>query len=238
MSATKAFPGFPLGLLHFLEELSRNNNKRWFDKNKPRYESEVREPALQFIAAMAGKDGKNGPLAKISPHFLAVPKKVGGSLMRVHRDIRFSKDKTPYKTNVGIHFRHAAGKDVHAPGFYFHIDTEQVFLGAGIWHPASDALSAIRTAIVEDPKAWKRAITGKPFREQFELGGDSLKRPPRGYDAEHPFVEDLKRKDHIAVCNLDHDVLFDPEITKTVTAAFRKAKPYMAFLCEAIGVEF
>ncbi|MEM6799481.1 MAG: DUF2461 domain-containing protein [Planctomycetota bacterium] len=238
MPATPAFPGFPLGLLHFLEELSRSNNKKWFDANKQRYEQEVREPALAFIAAMAGPSGKNGPLAKVSPHFLAVPKKVGGSLMRVHRDIRFSKDKTPYKTNVGIQFRHETGRDVHAPGFYFHIDTEQVFLGAGIWRPDSAALGSIRSAIDADPKAWKRAKSGKAFGDHFELSGESLKRPPRGYEADHPMIEDLKRKDHIAVCNLDHDALFEPDVVKTVADRFKATKAYVGFLCGAVGINF
>lgn len=227
-----AFPGFPLGLLHFLEELARNNHKKWFDANKACYERDVREPALEFIAAM------EGPLKKTSPHFVAAPKKVGGSLMRIHRDVRFGKDKTPYKTNVGIQFRHDAGRDVHAPGFYFHIDTEQVFLGSGVWRPASDALNAIRMAIDEDPKAWKRAKSGKAFRSQYELAGESLKRPPRGYAAQHPLIEDLKRKDHIAVCNLDHGALFEPTIVKVVAERFRASKAYVAFLCDAIGVEF
>lgn len=231
--ATRAnFPGFPLGLLHFLEELSRNNHKKWFDTNRERYETELREPALAFIAAM------EDPLAKISPHMVASPKKVGGPLMRIHRDIRFSNDKTPYKTNVGIHFRHAAGKDVHAPGFYLHIDTEEVFIGAGMWHPESSALVAIREAIDQDPKAWKRASRGKAFRETYELQGDSLKRPPRGYAVDHPDIEDLRRKDHIGVCNLDHEMLFDPNVIKTTADTFKKAKPYMAFLCESIEVEF
>lgn len=232
MAAQNTFPGFPLGLLHFLEELSRNNHKKWFDTSRERYEEQLREPALAFIAAM------EKPLGKISPHMVAVPKKVGGSLMRIHRDTRFSKDKTPYKTNVGIHFRHASGKDVHAPGFYLHIDTEQVFIGAGMWHPESAALSAIREAIDEDPKAWRRASRGKAFRDLYQLQGDSLKRPPRGYPAEHPNLEDLRRKDHIGVCELDHDLLFDPSVVKSTAAIFKKAKPYMTFLCDAIGVDF
>ena len=167
-------------MLHFLEELAQHNNKKWFDANKARYEQEVREPALAFIEAM------QKPLAKISPDFLAVPKKVGGSLMRIHRDIRFGKDKTPYKTNVGIQFRHEAGCDVHAPGFYVHIDVNEVFLGAGVWRPASEALLAIRKRIDEEPKEWKRVRDNKRFREKWDLAGDSLKRPPRGFDADHP----------------------------------------------------
>lgn len=230
--AASKFPGFPLGLLHFLNDLSKNNKRDWFQANKSRYEAELLEPSLAFIEAMAE------PLAKISPHFQAVPKKVGGSLMRIYRDVRFSKDKRPYKTNVGIHFRHAKGKDVHAPGFYFHIDPDEVFLGAGIWHPDSPALGKIRKAIDKKSIDWKKAKHSKAFRDRYDLAGDSLVRPPKGFAAEHPLIEDLRRKDHIGVCHFDHDVLFEPTLVKETTAAFRAAKPYMNFLCKSLGLNF
>jgi uncharacterized protein (TIGR02453 family) len=228
----QSFPGFPEDLVKFLRELSRHNNRTWFEANRDRYETSVRSPALEFIAAMAG------PLKKISPNFLAVPKKVGGSLMRIHRDVRFSKDKKPYKTNVGIQFRHAAGKDVHAPGFYFHVDPHEVFIGVGIWHPDSDALLRIREAIDENPAAWKKAKGNKTFVEKFTLGGESLKRPPQGFGADHPLIEDLKRKDFIAGAALEHDDLLEPTIVDQVAEDFRRAKPLMSFLCKAVGVRF
>ena len=225
------FPGFPLDLLRFLNELAAHNKRTWFQANKSRYEEQVLEPALAFIAAMVD------PLAKISPHFRAVPKRMGGSLMRIYRDVRFSKDKKPYKTNVGIHFRHELGKDIHAPGFYFHIEPGEVFVGAGIWHPDSKTLGKIRQAIDEDPAAWKRAQGGKAFRSRFQMEGDRLKRPPRGFDADHPLLEDLKRKDHVGIVRLEADSLLEPKIVKETTAIYRAAKPYMAFLCEAIGLD-
>ena len=227
-----AFPGFPLGALHFLNALAKNNNRKWFEANKERYETEVRGPALAFIEAMAG------PLTKVSPHFLAAPKKVGGSLIRIHRDVRFSSDKRPYKTNVGIQFRHEAGRDIHAPGYYLHIEPEECFFAAGIWHPDSDTLRSIREAIDGDGPRWKRAVRGKAFRERYELGGESLKRPPQGYSADHPLIEDLKRKDFIAATSIDHDDLLRPGIVKECESAMRAAKPLMAFLCDAIGVAF
>ena len=101
---------FGCGLLKFLRALDRNNDSQWFEAHKDDYEGEVREPALAFIRKMERH------VHRISPHLTAKPTKVGGSLMRVHRDVRFSKDKRPYMTNVGIQFRHEAGKDVHAPG--------------------------------------------------------------------------------------------------------------------------
>ncbi len=132
------FEGFTPETIRFFTQLSKNNNRDWFAKNKSRYEDVVLNPALELVTDM------EAPLKKVSPHFLAIPKRSGGSLMRIYRDTRFSKDKTPYKTNLGIHFRHEIGKDVHAPGFYFHIDREQIFIGAGIWHPDSSTLKKIR----------------------------------------------------------------------------------------------
>ncbi|TWT90760.1 hypothetical protein Mal64_11570 [Pseudobythopirellula maris] len=232
MPSAPKFAGFPLGTLRFLEELSKNNRRDWFEKNRERYESEVRGPALAYIAAM------ERPLARVSPQFLAVPKKVGGSLMRIHRDVRFSKDKSPYKTNVGIQFRHAAGKDVHAPGLYLHIAPDGCFLGSGVWRPESSALAAIRRAIDADPSAWRKARDNKRFRAAWDLQGESLKRAPKGYPIDHPMIEDLRRKDHIAGCKIEPDELMSPDIVKETTAKFVATKPYLAFLCDAIGVEF
>ena len=230
--AKMAFSGFSPKLLKFLHDLTNNNNRDWFQANKSRYEESLLEPALQFIAAM------EAPIKRISPHFDAVAKKSGGSLMRIYRDIRFSKDKRPYKTNVGIHFSHNVGKNIHAPGFYFHVDVEQVFLAIGIWHPDNKTLGKIRNQIDENQTQWKKARDNKTFRGKFELSGESLKRPPRGYDPEHPMINDLKRKDHVGVCVLPHTAITKSTVVKDVGATFRKSKPYMAFLCNAVGLEF
>ena len=228
MAARKAI--FGPGLMKFLKALAANNRRDWFEENKARYEAEVREPALALIRELGPR------LERISPYFVASDRKVGGSLMRIHRDVRFSKDKSPYKTNVGIQFRHEAGKDVHAPGYYLHIEPSGCFLGAGMWHPESSALKGVRDGIVADPAAWKKARDGKAFRRQWDLAGDSLKRPPRGYDAEHPMLADLKRKDHIAVADLDAKLLTSPDLPKILIDHFRAAKPYMAFQAAALDL--
>ncbi|MEM9058397.1 MAG: TIGR02453 family protein, partial [Pseudomonadota bacterium] len=157
---------FSPSLLTFLRSLRRHNEREWFAANKARYERDVREPALDFIEAMAE------PLEAISPHFVAMPKKTGGSLMRPYRDTRFSKDKTPYKTNVGIQFRHALARDVHAPGFYFHIDPDEVFIGVGTWRPEPKALAAIRERIVDRPDEWRKVGRSRLFTRHFELAGE------------------------------------------------------------------
>lgn len=223
---------FSKATLGFLDELAANNERAWFEENKPRYEELVREPALEFIAAMAA------PLAKFAPHFRAEPRKMGGSLMRVFRDTRFARDKSPYKTNVGIQLRHELGKDVHAPGFYLHIATDECFFGAGCWHPEADALGHIRDLIAAQPKRWLAARDDKKFAAHWALAGDSLTRPPRGYAADHAAIEDLKRKDFIGLAALSFTEATGPGLIKLASERFAAAAPLMKFLCEAQGVQY
>jgi uncharacterized protein (TIGR02453 family) len=229
---TKQSGPFGPGLIKFLRELDRNNNRNWFEKNKQRYEDDVREPAREFIRAMAPQ------VERISSHLTVSDRKVGGSMMRIYRDVRFSLDKRPYKTNLGIQFRHEAGKDVHAPGLYFHVDPKTVFLGAGMWHPDGPSLTAVRRAIDEDPNGWKRIRDGKRFSAMWKLSGDSLKRPPRGHAADHPMIEDLKRKDFIAVCDLTEKDVTRTDLVKFVGERFDRSRDFLAWLAEAIELPF
>ena len=226
------FRSFGPELAAFLEELRSNNERGWFTANRDRYEETVREPARAFIRAMAPA------LAAISPHFRADDRKTGGSLMRVHRDTRFSRDKTPYKTNVGIQFRHALGRDVHAPGFYVHLEPGGAFLGAGAWRPDSSALFMIRARIDEEPDTWREVRDDEAFRAAFRLGGDSLKRVPRGFAKDHPLADDLKRKDFIAIHELPLGDALGPEFPDLAAARMRDSGGFMRFLCEALDVPF
>ncbi len=219
-------------LFGFLRELAANNDRTWFKEHQDRYDGQVREPALRFI------DDFTKPLHRISPHFEADSRTVGGSLMRVHRDIRFSKDKTPYKTNVGIQFRHEQAGDVHAPAFYLHLAPRESFVGAGMWRPHTQAAYAIRHHIDGEPTAWKRATRSKRFSERFTFGGDSLVRPPKGFDATHPLLEDLKRKDFIASTPLTQRQVTAPDFLKDFTDLCRRATPLVRFLCEAQSLPF
>jgi uncharacterized protein (TIGR02453 family) len=230
--ATRRYATFGEETLKFLEELEHNNNRDWFNANKSRYESDVLDVALAFIQSM------HDPLRDIAPHFTAVPKRMGGSLMRVYRDTRFSRNKTPYKTNIGIQFRHEQAKDVHAPGFYIHIDPQQVFLGAGMWRPESSALAGIRQRISDKQKEWLRVRDDRTFRRHFKLGGETLKRPPRGYAADHPMIDDIRRKDFIAVKEMTHDDALHPRFQQKVETAFKASVSYMRFLCKAVNVPY
>ncbi len=223
---------FQPSLLAFLDELAKNNNREWFRENKERYDTLVMEPAFAFIEAMSPR------LANISPHFTAVPKRVGGSLMRVYRDVRYSKDKLPYKTNVGIQFRHELRRTVHAPAFYVHIAADECFVGAGSWHPPSKALASIREYIVDNPASWKRARDHKPFQQDFSFSGESLVRGPAGYSREHPLIEDLKRKDFIAIAPISREQLHSENFVDQVDELLQRSVPLMRYLCGALDIPF
>ena len=223
------FDGFPNDTFRFLKALAQNNNRSWFAENRARYESAYLEPSLALIEAM------EKPLAKAAPLLVAQPRKSGGSLMRIYKDTRFSKDKTPYNTNIGIHFRHAAGKDVHAPGVYLHIATDECFLGAGIWRAPSDALRSIREYIAENPEQWKRSCRGKRFRDSYELYDDRLRSAPRGYAKDHPLIEDLRLKSFIGTSYLKKQLVCSQELVPELERMIRQARPLMRFLCEALN---
>lgn len=226
------FRSFGPELAAFLQDLRSNNERGWFTANRDRYEETVREPARAFIRAMAPA------LATVSPHFRADERKTGGSLMRIHRDTRFSRDKTPYKTNVGIQFRHALGRDVHAPGFYVHLEPGSAFLGAGVWRPDSSALFMIRARIDEEPDTWREVRDDEAFRAAFRLGGESLKTMPRGFAKDHALAEDLRRKDFIALHELPIADALAPGFTDLAAARMRDSAGFMRFLCEALDVPF
>jgi len=213
-------------LFQFLRELACNNDRVWFNANKPLYIADVRDPLLAFIAAFAPE------LAKFAPALVADPRPVGGSLFRIHRDTRFAKDKSPYKTYAGMSFRHAEGNDVHGPIFYLHLEPGRVFSAAGIWHPPSDGLKLIRDAIVAQPARWKRVARAKAY----ELDdSERLSRPPRGYDAEHPLIEDLKRKSFTSSASFSEQDACAPGFLGEFTKACRSATPLVAFLAEAVA---
>ena len=224
---------FTPALFEFLSELSARTTR------SPGSRRTRRATRRRCGSRRSSSFGRFAPLLEaISRHFVASDKKVGGSLMRVHRDVRFSKDKAPYKTNVGIQFRHEAGKDVHAPGFYVHLSPLECFLGAGMWHPESSALRSVREGIVSDPKGYEEVAMGKSFTRWFELEGESLTRAPKGFDPEHPLIDELRRKDHIGVHRLAAEDFTKPGAVAKIAKRFEAAAPYMEWMCRAVGVAF
>src|SRR4029453_14736785 len=214
-------------LFAFLAELRRHNNRERFNANKDRYLAEVRDPMLEFTASTAV------PLTRISRHIAVDPRPSGGSLMRIYRDTRFSRDKTPYKTNVGMHFGLDAPKKAEPPGSYLHLAPGDVFMGAGIWHPGADSLRAIREAIVKDPRGWKAAKRGGLSHAEAPL-----KRPPGGFDPDHPLIDDLKRLSFTSGARFGERQACAPDFAARFVAACRREAPLMRFLARAMGVAF
>jgi uncharacterized protein (TIGR02453 family) len=223
---------FTKDLFEFLSDLDNNNNREWFQDNKDRYRDSVQEPLLAFIADVAEH------LRGISPHFLADPRPSGGSMFRIYRDVRFSRNKSPYKTHAAAQFRHREGRDVHAPGFYLHLEPDNVFVGLGLWHPAGATLAGVRNAIVDRPNEWASVISDRSFTKHHSIGGDTLKRAPRGFDPDHPQIEHLNRKDFVAYENLTQKDALSPGFMKKFTGSCKAAAPFMKFLTEAVGLDF
>jgi uncharacterized protein (TIGR02453 family) len=201
----------------FFEELERNNNRDWFLKNKSRYENEVREPMLAFIAAFAPQ------LKKISACYVADPRPSGGSMMRIYRNLRFSRDKTPYKTNAAAAFGHRDAGHFEAPSFYLSLSAAEGFAGVGIWHPQADVVRKIRDAIVTRSPTWKKAIEDRKFRAR---------------DPAHPLIEDLKRKDFIGATDFTRKEVCSDQFLNQFTSACVAAAPFMKFLTEALGYKW
>ena len=211
----------------FLKQLKKNNRREWFQKNKERYEEIARQPCLRFIGDLGFR------LRPISTWLVANPKPNGGSLLRIYRDIRFSSDKTPYKTNLGMHFPHAGSRDdIHGPSFYFHIEPGASFLAGGSWQPDKRSLAKIRDAISWNAEDWKKAT------RKLNLGGASLSRPPRGYPCDHPMIEDIKRKDFIASIEFTESQICSTRFLDDFLKGARKLSPLLAFLAKAEGLQF
>ncbi len=228
-----SFPGFSQEFFEFFTDLSRNNDRDWFAANKDRYRAVVVDAISAFIGAMAPR------LAEISRFYVADPRPNGGSMFRIYRDVRFSKDKRPYKEHAACQFRHQAGKDAHAPGFYVHLAPDKVIYGGGTWMPPGPDLQRIRQAIADNPSAWSRVVEDKRLVDSFgAVAGDGLKRPPRGFPPDHPHIADLKRKSFFAMRHVGADEARSPDFIDDVEVAFRSATPLMRFLCETLGAEF
>ncbi len=213
-------------LFDFLRDLKQYNDRDWFKAQKDRYEAEVVDPVTEFIANMVE------PVSHISPHIIVDPRPNGGSRFRIYRDTRFSKDKSPYKTQVGCQFRHEAGKDAHAPGFYVHLSPGEVFFGGGVWGPKGDALRHIRQRIVDKPGRWQEAT------DSLDLRGDQLVRAPKGFDPDHPLIEDLRRKSFFSFHDADEKLACSKRFETAVEQQFSKVAPLMKFVADALLLKF
>jgi len=211
----------------FLRDLAAHNDRGWFTAHKPDYEAAVQDPALRFITEMGSK------LAALSPHLVADARPFGGSLSRIYRDTRFSRDKSPYKTHVGIHFSHDGGgtKGEHLPGFFVHLAPGESAVYAGIWRPEPPMADRIRTAIAAPRSSWAKVRSAG-----IAMDGESYARVPSGFDPDHRYAEDLKRKDFTAGVPLRDADVTSPKFGAVFVTACRSLAPLDRFLAGAIGV--
>jgi uncharacterized protein (TIGR02453 family) len=159
---------------------------------------------------------------------MADPRPVGGSMFRIYRDVRFSKDKSPYKSHAGAHFRSRGA----GPGYYLHVAPGESFMAGGIWMPEPAVLQRLRERISQRPSDWKKA------RETLDDTEDTLKRPPRGFDADDPMIEDIKRKSFTGSVPLSEPQMKRPDLVKTFVGGCREIAPLMRFLAGAAGVRW
>lgn len=219
--------------LKFMRGLARHNDREWFHANKQDYEQYVRAPFLALITDL------QPALLEVSEHYRADPKTVGGSLFRIHRDTRFSGDKAPYKLWQGARLFHARSREVEAPSFYIHLQPGNCFVGAGLWHPEPETLRRIRQFIVDNPGSWAAAAHAKPFRKRFDLDdSEMLVRPPRGYPADFVHLDDLRRKNHVAMRMIDDATMTGPRLLSTLAKDLQQLGPFMDYLCAALDLEF
>jgi uncharacterized protein (TIGR02453 family) len=214
--------------LVFLSSLKKNNNKPWFEKNRSLYEA-AKENLLALSAELIRQ------LSKMQPALHSIQPKE--TMFRINRDVRFSKDKSPYKTNMGLYLN-PDGKKADSPGYYIHIEPGKSFLAAGIWMPQPGTLAMIRQEIDYNLKDWEKIINGKSFKQSFENGlsqEDRLSRPPKGYDKENPAAAFLQLKSFVVIRPLDEEDLTAKEFVKNAVKHFEHAKPMMDFLKTAIS---
>jgi uncharacterized protein (TIGR02453 family) len=223
---------FKADAFKFLRDLAENNRREWFAEHRARYEKVLRDPFLALIADLAPD------IEKISTHFRADAKPIGGSLFRIYRDARFSSDKSPYKTWAGARFFHERHKQLHAPSFYLHIAPGDCFVGGGLWHPDASTQRKIRDFLVENPSSWISATQNKAFLSKLQMGGDTLTRAPRSYDPNHPLINDIKRKDFVSIAALTDQTICSDALKKTVVEHFQSTAKMIDYLCAALDLEF
>ena len=239
--AAPTFTGFRPEAIQFLVDLSENNDRAWFQPRKGEYEQLLKEPLEALISMLAERFAARGIPLRADP---------SKSPFRIYRDVRFSKDKSPYKTNLGASFpwvgEAPTGADndagarshtgnVHSGGGYFHLSPGEIYVGGGIWHPEKPWLDAFRRRVVDEPGRVRKLVEQPGFKATFgSLGGDSLVRVPTGFPPDHPDVELLKLKDVTFGRRLSDKEAMSPGLPDLIADTFEAAMPVMRYLA-AIG---
>lgn len=212
--------------LRFLRGLKRNNDREWFEKRKALYERELKAPILALATEV------NEAMLDFAPHHVRDPRK---AVMRIYRDVRFSTDKSPYKTQVAAWWSRAGLEKTSGGGFYFHISPAEVTIAAGVYMPERDQLLAIRRHLVEHHQDLRKLLADKKLRASMqEFDGRKLSRPPKGFPAGDPKIDAAM---DLLLCRqwglsatLPVDTATSPKLAKEIIARFRAAAPVVAFL--------
>jgi uncharacterized protein (TIGR02453 family) len=228
------FPGFRPAALRFLAQLKRHNTRPWFEANRARYELEVREPLRLLVEEVDVR------LARLAPEMVGDPKR---SMFRIHRDVRFSRDKSPYKTHAACWFYHrdagrGVGQDASGgAGFYFHLEPGQCLIGAGIWMPPRPALSRIRDALVEDQAGFEAIVEDRGFRRRYGSLDDEamLTRPPRGFTEGHPAARWLRYQSFTAGRLLTERAVTSPRLVERLAEDYERLAPLVRWLNRSLG---
>jgi uncharacterized protein (TIGR02453 family) len=216
--------------IKFLKDLKKNNNKPWFDKNREVYEM-AKADFARFIQAVIDQHGKNDPSIK---NLVAKD-----CMFRINRDVRFSKDKSPYKSNFGASFNKGGRKAIHSAGYYFQVQPGRNFAGGGIWMPEPDELKKVRQEIDYNFADFKKIIGSKKFKSVY---GDLdrsieflLSRVPKGYEPDNPAADYLKLKSFVAISFFSNADLTSKYLVKKTVAAFETLQPFIEFINGAIN---
>ena len=228
------FSGFRPSALGFFRQLKRNNTRPWFESHREIYEREVKGPLQALVEEM------DVALARVAPEIVGDPQR---SIFRIHRDIRFSKDKSPYKTHAACWFYHVdAGRGVGSEsqggaGFYFHLAPGEYLIGAGVWMPPRPSLTRIRKALADEPEEFEAIVLAPGFRRRFGKldEEDMLKRLPRGFAADHPAARWLRYQSFTAGRALAERQVLSPRLGTTLTREFSALTPFVRWLNQALG---
>jgi uncharacterized protein (TIGR02453 family) len=216
------FPGFPAGAIEFLRDLKLNNHREWFQPRKHIYDEKVRGPMLDLVSAL------NEEISDFAPEMVADPKK---AVYRIYRDVRFSADKSPYKTHIAAVFSPRGLEKHSGAGLYFHISVDEVLVGGGIYAPGPAELLAVRTHVAGHLKELNATLRERRFRAQFkEMTGEKLKRVPKGFSADDPAAEFLVYKQFLAGTLLPPDIVTTPKLFRELVKHFQAITPFLRFL--------
>ncbi len=230
MAKTDPFTGFPPATLKFFRDLAMNNEKAWFEAHRGVFDAGVMGPAKEFVTALGAK------LVRLAPRIVAEPR-TDRSIFRIHRDIRFSKDKSPYKTHLGIYLWDGAAPKMESAGFYLHIEPGGMFIGMGMHTFAKQTLAPYREAVADAKRgaAFTR-ILAKLDQAGYKIGGEHYKRVPRGFDPEHPRAQLLRHNGLWIEAKLKQaEVIRSPELIDLCHAHFKTYAPLHRWLMELMA---